>query len=70
MSEKRRLSDKIMDAHQMACDEGKLEVADYLIRALEAELSGIGSRHRKERRQATNQLELALGRRQDATRKA
>lgn len=69
MVEKRRLSDKIMEVHQMACDEGKLEVADYLIRALEADLSGIGASRRKERRRATNQLELALDRQQGAKRK-
>lgn len=38
----RRLSDKIIDAHQVACEEGKREVAKLLLDALEVDLSAIG----------------------------
>ena len=58
MAEDRRLSDKIIEAHALACADGKLEVADYLIRALEAEISGIGKP--RERRHIVQQMELSL----------
>jgi hypothetical protein len=60
MGENRRLSDKIIEAHALACADGKLEVADCLIRALEAEISGIGQP--TERRRATAQMELSFER--------
>ena len=61
MAENHRLSDKIIEAHALACADGKLEVADHLIRALEAEMSGIGKR--RERRHNIQQMELSLERR-------
>ncbi len=40
----RRLSDKIILAHQQACLEGKMDVAEILLRALEVDLSAIGGK--------------------------
>lgn len=37
-----RLSDKIIAAHEQACQQGKPEVARHLLQALELELSSIG----------------------------
>jgi len=52
----RRLSDKIMIAHDMAVTESKEDVADLLIQALELDLSGIGGTM-AENRTATQALE-------------
>jgi len=49
-NQQRRLSDKIIAAHKQACDEGKPEVADFLLRALEFELSAIGGDQLEHRR--------------------
>ena len=38
----RRLSDKIIAAHLVACEEGKHEIAKLLLDALEVDLSAIG----------------------------
>ena len=38
----RRLSDVIVGAHKVACEEGKKEIADLLLEALELDLSAIG----------------------------
>lgn len=38
----RRLSDRIVGAHEQACAQGKAEVARALLQALELELSAIG----------------------------
>lgn len=46
----RRLSDKIIDAHEIACEERKEEIAKLLLEALEYDLSSIGGpspEHRK-----------------------
>ncbi len=40
--ESRRLSDKIIAAHQTACEENKQEIASLLLGALEIDLSAIG----------------------------
>ncbi len=42
MEVERRLSDKIVEAHKLACEEGKMEVAEILLQALEVDLSAIG----------------------------
>ena len=42
MEVERRLSDKIVNAHKLACEEGKLEVAEILLQAFEVDLSAIG----------------------------
>ena len=46
---KRRLADKIIDAHEMACNKGSPEVAEHLMRALEADLSDFGGERRERR---------------------
>ena len=58
MEEERRLSDKIIIAHELACEEGKLEVADILLRALEVDLSAIGG-SQDEQRMSTEAMEAA-----------
>lgn len=45
----RRLSDKIIAAHQIACEEKKLEIAKLLLEALEYDLSSIGGDMREHR---------------------
>ena len=52
MAEKgRRLSDKIIDAFDMACDKNDLEVAEGLYRILETALSRYGGKNIDDRRQ-------------------
>ncbi len=55
----RRLSDKIMTAHAQACTEGKRDVAEALLKALEVDLSAIGG-DKTENREATEKLEAAF----------
>jgi hypothetical protein len=45
----RRLSDKIIAAHQIACEENKHEIASLLLEALEIDLSSIGGDHEEHR---------------------
>ncbi len=47
----RRLSDKIILAHQQACGEGKMDVAEILLRALEVDLSAIGGKRTEYRKE-------------------
>ncbi|MFB3055256.1 MAG: hypothetical protein ACE1ZY_08015 [Alphaproteobacteria bacterium] len=58
MEPRRRLSDKIIEAHGQACAEGKLEVAEILIQALEVDLTAIGGGV-GDKRQNTEMLEAA-----------
>ena len=52
MAEKgRRLSDKIIDAFDMACDKNDLEVAEGLYRVLETALTRYGGKNVDDRRQ-------------------
>lgn len=52
MAEKgRRLSDKIIDAFDMACDKNDLEVAEGLYRILETALTRYGGKNIDDRRQ-------------------
>jgi len=44
-----RLSDKIIAAHEQACDQNKAEVARHLLQALELELSSSGGPKAEER---------------------
>lgn len=46
----RRLSDKIIAAHKIACEEEKLEIAKLLLEALEYDLSSIGGDHEEHRK--------------------
>jgi len=45
----RRLSDKIIAAHKIACEEKKHEIASLLLEALEYDLSSIGGDHPEHR---------------------
>ncbi|HEB78960.1 MAG TPA: hypothetical protein ENI79_00595 [Rhodospirillales bacterium] len=57
--QQRRLSDKIIAAHALACREKSLGVADLLLQALELDLSTIGG-VKAESRQSTDMLEAAF----------
>lgn len=46
----RRLSDKIIDAHKIACEEKNLEIARLLLEALEYDLSAIGGKAQEHRK--------------------
>ncbi|MBT3792883.1 MAG: hypothetical protein HN658_00020 [Rhodospirillales bacterium] len=65
---RRRISDKIIEAHAQACTEGKLAVADALLHALEVDLSAIGAGPaalggaKVEKRSSTTLLEAAYER--------
>lgn len=63
----RRLSDKIIIAHQKACDDGRLDVAEILLHALEMAVSSVGGKGNVEHRESTEMLEAAFERHSDAT---
>ncbi len=65
MEQRRRLSDKIIEAHGQACEENKLEVADCLLQALEVDLTAFGHGLR-DKRQNTEMLEAAYDRHEAA----
>lgn len=46
----RRLSDKIIAAFEQACERGDAHVAEHLLHALEAELTGHGGPNKPENR--------------------
>lgn len=54
-----RLSDTIVAAHRIACEEDKKEIALLLIEALELELTRIGGDH-EDRRKKTELIEGAF----------
>lgn len=58
MTASRRLSDKIVDAHRIACQQGLVEIADILMVALEHDLSRHGGLD-GERRENIEALEAA-----------
>jgi len=55
----RRLSDKIIAAHKIACEEDKHEIASLLLEALEHDLSSIGGEH-ADHRDWSDRLEAAF----------
>lgn len=55
----RRLSDKIIAAHRIACEETNRKVADLLLEALEVDLSQIGG-DKNEHRKWSNEMEGAF----------
>lgn len=55
----RRLSDKIIAAHNVACEEKKEEIAKLLLEALEYDLSSIGG-DLKEHRVWSEAMEAAF----------
>ena len=62
MSDSRRLADKILAAHEQACQQGKVEVARHLLQALELELSAHGGSGVEESRHVDAALEAAFAR--------
>lgn len=42
MTNQRRLSDKIIAAHAQACEDGNVEIAELLLRALEVQITAFG----------------------------
>ena len=52
---KRTLQDAVLEAFEQACDEDKLEIAEYLLRALEA----LARRHNDRRNLDLAYLDLA-----------
>lgn len=62
MSDLRRLSDKIVSAHEQACKQGKAEVARHLLHALEAELSAFGGEDAAEQRAFDDAVAAAYAR--------
>lgn len=59
MDVRRRLSDRILDAHFEACKVGRLDVAEVLLKALEIEITAFGGL-RNENRDNTKMLEDAF----------
>lgn len=62
----RRLSDKIVLAHEQACEQGKPEVARVLLQALELELSAFGGGQATEHRDVDEAVAAAYARQQAA----
>lgn len=65
MEEPRRLSDKIALAHQQACEQGKRDVAQHLLEALESELSAFGGPEAVERRSVDEMIAAAYARQRE-----
>ena len=61
MENLRRLSDKIIAAHQQACEEGKMDAADSLLQALQLDLTARGGTD-VENREATEMVVAAFER--------
>jgi hypothetical protein len=59
MSDHQRLSDRILEAHRLACRERRREIAEILLKALEAELSQLG-KFEGEHRRSMEMLEAAF----------
>lgn len=59
MNAARRLSDKIIEAHRLACEQDEGKIADILMVALENDLSRRGGDD-LERRQHLDELEAAI----------
>lgn len=62
----RRLSDKLIQAHGQACDEGRIDVAEALLRALEVEQSAFGGAQSSDKRQSNPLLIAAYARHEQA----
>lgn len=56
----RRLSDKIIAAHNQACEEKNKEVAELLLRALEVQVTAIGGADITEHRKSMPELDDAF----------
>ncbi len=67
----KRLSDKILEAFQLALEQGDLTVAEMLNNALEMSLTrDAGGRDFKERREFSKEIEIALDKLEELQRKA
>lgn len=64
----RRLSDKIIAAHKQALEEGRMDVAEILLQALELDVSERGGAN-NENRESVQDLEEAFERHDAATNK-
>lgn len=64
----RRLSDKIIAAHKQALEEGRMDVAEILLQALELDVSERGGAD-NENRQSVQDLEDAFVRHEEAQAK-
>mgnify|MGYP006865009066 CR=1 FL=1 len=62
MDKMRRLSDKILAAHEQACSEAKADVAKLLLEALEMDLSSMGGGGSTENRAYMEEIEKAFER--------
>jgi len=62
MDKMRRLSDKILAAHEQACNEAKPDVAKLLLEALEMDLSAMGGGGSTENRAYMEEIEKAFER--------
>jgi len=62
MDKMRRLSDKILAAHEQACNENKADVAKLLLEALEMDLSAMGGSGNTENRAYMEEIEKAFER--------
>jgi hypothetical protein len=58
----RRLSDKIVEAFEQACDRGETQVAEHLLRALESALTNHGGPATTEKRHDVEPLTSAYTR--------
>ena len=65
MTTYRRLSDKLVEAHTLACDESRQDIAELLLRALELELTTLGT-YEGEHRRSMELQEQAFVRHRDA----
>jgi hypothetical protein len=68
MAERQRLSDKILEAHFRACEAGRVDVAEILLKALEIEITAFGGL-RRENRDNTQMLDDAFAALEDAKKK-
>lgn len=59
---RRRLTDKVIEAFEQACDEGEIEIAEELFWALEAAISRATSPAGVERRATTDSIARASAR--------
>lgn len=68
MDKQRRLSDKIIIAHQQACEDGRRDVAGLLLQSLELAVSNVGGKGNVEHRESTEILEAAFERHHQAAK--
>lgn len=67
---RRRLSDKIIDAFNMACDQGQLDTAEHLLHALEVAVTRYGGHPQADKRKSIAEVVDAYERLQTLKRSA